>query len=282
MMMSERRRYFLTMALAGAVVLLTGLVDLQLGHAAHLFVFHLLAIGIVSWRLGAKAGMLISGLASFVWIASSNSFAPTAFRIAQYWNLLSEVTIFFAMSIVLGRLRESLNDVRQASEIDVLTGVANRRAVMRLGEQELRRAVRYKAPLSVFYFDLDNFKAVNDAHGHPFGDALLTLVAQTTQHTLRRVDCVARIGGDEFALIMPDTNREAAQVVARKLQRTLDEQMTRYNWPVTFSIGICTFDPPDATLTVDDMLRQADIAMYKAKLSGKNRIQITSLAPALN
>lgn len=281
-MMNERSRYILTMVLAAAFVLLTGLVDFKLGHAAHLFGFHLLAVATVAWRLGRKAGAVLATLASFVWIVSGNSFSETDHPWAPYWNTLTEVAVFFAMSMVLGRLRESLIDVRRASETDALTGVNNRRALMRLGEQELRRAVRYKSALSVFYVDLDNFKAVNDAHGHPVGDALLTLVAQTALHALRRVDVVARLGGDEFAFLMPETNRDAAQLVARKLQRTLDEQMTRYKWPVTFSIGICTFDPPDAALKVEDMLRHADIAMYKAKLSGKNRIQITSLAPALN
>jgi diguanylate cyclase (GGDEF)-like protein len=281
-MMSERSRSYLAVGFAVAFVLSTGLLDVQLGHAVHLFVFHLLAIGTVTWRYGRKPGVVIASLASVVWMLSGNSFAPSSHAWAPYWNLLSEVAVFFAMSSVLGRLRESITDVRRASETDALTGVNNRRALLRLGEQELRRSVRYKTALSVFYIDLDNFKAVNDAHGHPVGDALLTLVAQTAVHALRRVDVVARLGGDEFALLMPETNRDAAQVVARKLQRALDEQMKRYKWPVTFSIGICTFDPPDASLTVDDMLRQADIAMYKAKLSGKNRIQITSLAPALN
>ncbi len=281
-MMNERSRYILTMVLAAAFVLLTGLVDFKLGHAAHLFGFHLLAVATVAWRLGRKAGAVLATLASFVWILLGNSFSETDHPWAPYWNMFSEVAVFFAMSMVLGRLRESLADVRRASETDALTGVNNRRALMRLGEQELRRAVRYKSALSVFYIDLDNFKAVNDAHGHPVGDALLTIVAQTALHALRRVDVVARLDGDEFAFLMPETNRDAAQLVARKLQRTLDEQMTRYKWPVTFSIGICTFDPPDAALKVEDMLRHADIAMYKAKLSGKNRIQITSLAPALN
>jgi diguanylate cyclase (GGDEF)-like protein len=276
-------RFAATMAAAVVFVLLVGWADLELGQDVHLFVFHLLAIGFITWRFGRRPGAVIAGLAAFVWLLSSNSFTHGQNRLGQYWNLLSEVLVFFGLTIVLARLREAFADARRASETDMLTGVNNRRALMRIAGQELRRAQRYRAPVTVLYLDLDNFKMVNDTQGHPVGDALLTLVAQTIQHAIRRVDAVARLGGDEFALIMPDTTLEAAHVVASKLQRNLDDQMARYQWPVTFSIGMITFDPPPPTLTVEDMLRQADVVMYKAKSAGKNRIQTAgSNAPPLN
>jgi diguanylate cyclase (GGDEF)-like protein len=280
--LDDRMRYGLAMTAAVMFVLLTGWLDLELGQSVHLFVFHLAAIGAITWRFGRRPGAVIAGLSGFIWLMSGNSFTQSELRLGQYWNLLSEVLIFFALTLVLARLRDAFDEARKASETDMLTGVNNRRALMRVAAQELRRAQRYRAPMTVLYLDLDNFKAVNDTQGHPVGDALLTLVAQTIQHAIRRVDAVARLGGDEFALIMPDTTREAAQVVAKKLQRALDEQMLRYRWPVTFSIGVVSFEPPPQTLSVDDMLRHADIAMYKAKLAGKNRIQVAAAEKSLN
>src|SRR5262249_26568002 len=116
-------------------------------------------------------------------------------------------------------------------------------------------------------------KRVNDTYGHPTGDALLTLVAQTLVHTVRKVDVVARLGGDEFALLLPETSRDAARIVGQKIHRAIVEAMARYHWPVTVSIGISSHEPPDISTTVDDVLRQADIAMYQAKSQGKNQIR---------
>jgi diguanylate cyclase (GGDEF)-like protein len=270
--------------MAVVFVLATGLLDNEFGEDVHLFVLHLVPIGFITWHYGRSAGAMISGFSALVWLLSAESLTHTEHRIALYWNLLTEVLMFFGLNLTLAKLRDALDEARKASETDALTGVANRRALVRHATQELKRAQRYKTPLTVVFLDLDNFKEVNDTHGHPTGDACLTLVAQTLQLTVRRVDCIARLGGDEFAVLLPDTTKEAASLVIKKLQRAINDGMARYQWPVTCSIGAITHTRPDPKLTVDDLLREADMAMYKAKVAGKNRVQIsvTDSAAVLN
>jgi diguanylate cyclase (GGDEF)-like protein len=118
--------------------------------------------------------------------------------------------------------------------------------------------------------DIDNFKIINDRYGHQTGDVLLVWVAKTIRKNLRATDYVARVGGDEFALLLPETGAEAGQFVLYKLQRMLLDLMQKNNWPVTFSIGAATFVAEPESL--DQMIQSADDLMYSAKRNGKNRI----------
>jgi diguanylate cyclase (GGDEF)-like protein len=122
---------------------------------------------------------------------------------------------------------------------------------------------------SIFY--LDNFKEVNDAHGHQAGDELLRLVAQLLEANVRKADTVARLGGDEFALLMPDTELTNAKAVVGRLQARLLQAMRSRRYPVTFSIGVSVFQTPPAS--VEETIRAADQLMYAVKRSGKNRVR---------
>ena len=121
--------------------------------------------------------------------------------------------------------------------------------------------------------DVDDFKQVNDRHGHSAGDRLLKAVADSIGQNVRDVDTVARLGGDEFAVLMPETGETAAQVVIRRVRRQLLEASRREGLPVTFSIGVVTWYAPPAT--VDEVLRAADSLMYAAKRLGKNTVRHT-------
>jgi len=136
---------------------------------------------------------------------------------------------------------------------------------------EISRARRYEHPFTIVCLDLDNFKAVNDCSGHSTGDLLLRLVARTTRENIRVTDTVARIGGDEFAILMPETGREVAEVIMQRVKRVNLDYMRKHGWPVTLSIGVVTFTSPPST--VDEVLRVSDRLMYSAKNNGKNSIQ---------
>jgi diguanylate cyclase (GGDEF)-like protein len=119
--------------------------------------------------------------------------------------------------------------------------------------------------------DLDNFKAVNDHFGHSAGDFCLRLVADTIRSCTRITDFTSRIGGDEFALLMPETASEQAHVVMNRLREKLLEEMRQNGWPTTFSIGVVTYlAAPDA---VETLLKMADDLMYSVKNGGKNDIR---------
>ncbi|WP_102795901.1 sensor domain-containing diguanylate cyclase [Bowmanella denitrificans] len=168
-------------------------------------------------------------------------------------------------------LTEGLKRERQLARIDALTGCANRRAFMELAEYELERCSRYQRPFSLAYLDLDNFKQVNDLHGHLAGDNLLQNIARRLQSCLRSSDTVARIGGDEFVLLLPETPQNVAKFMLDRLHHQLLEEMAKQHCPVTFSIGVlsCTQAPEH----IDHLLKMVDELMYSIKQKGKNAIR---------
>jgi diguanylate cyclase (GGDEF)-like protein len=147
----------------------------------------------------------------------------------------------------------------------------NHRAFVEKVATENRRLQRHPNSLTLAYIDLDNFKRVNDHHGHAAGDTLLLSIAQVMTTTVRSTDFVARLGGDEFAILLPDTNSEAAKSVMAKVQEKLLQHLQEQNYRVTFSIGAVTFaamrDNPA------EMIYMADETMYAVKQRGKNGIE---------
>jgi diguanylate cyclase (GGDEF)-like protein/PAS domain S-box-containing protein len=168
------------------------------------------------------------------------------------------------------RLRKALVRERQMARHDSLTGAYNIRAFFEIAEAELLRAKRYSTHYSLAYFDLDNFKSINDRLGHAAGDDLLVSVVRAVQGAIRKIDVLARLGGDEFALLMPHTAPDASEVVVRKIQRVLRELAMKTGLPVSVSIGLVSNSTSE--LALRDMLRAADKLMYEAKHAGGDRV----------
>ncbi len=166
--------------------------------------------------------------------------------------------------------RATLETERRLSRTDGLTGAANRRAFYETAEVERKRALRYGRPMSLAYIDLDNFKQVNDQSGHDSGDRVLVCVAEVLRKHNRAENLVARLGGDEFALLLPEAGQISAGVVINKLRGLLNNAMRENGWPVTFSIGVVTYDKPPENM--EEMVQVADKLMYTVKREGKNKI----------
>ena len=166
----------------------------------------------------------------------------------------------------------------QASEVahvDPLTFLVNRRTIIRELQDEVLRAERYHSMLSVSVVDVDNFKAVNDTHGHPFGDEVLRQVAHQLRDSIRHPDVVGRYGGEEFLIILPNSNSEAASEQAVRLCKQVREMvvtMKTHEVNVTLSVGIAQFRV--GVDTWDTLLNRADNAMYEAKNDGRDRWSI--------
>ena len=170
--------------------------------------------------------------------------------------------------------REAIESRRKSVYSDYLTGVANRRAFFEAAELELTRNRRAPRPTALILIDADHFKHVNDRHGHPGGDAVLRQLGQLLVVTFRLVDVVARVGGEEFAVLLPSTGMEGALVVAERLRRLVAHQPVAFEGNdigYTISIGVATSE--DDTLNLDTLMKRADRALYGAKADGRNRVQ---------
>lgn len=157
---------------------------------------------------------------------------------------------------------------------DSLTGLHNRRYFMDTATQEFERARRYQMPLSLLMIDADRFKSINDRFGHHIGDEVLKALAMIGRRQLREIDLLARLGGEEFAILLPQTDFADAWVVAERLRQTIAEHTVDTKQGLlnfTISLGLSSLDPVTADL--DDLLRQADVALYQAKQNGRNRVE---------
>ena len=164
--------------------------------------------------------------------------------------------------------------VRMASE-DPLTGAYNRRALAEFGMREMARSRRHGIPLSVILIDIDYFKKINDELGHAAGDLALIETVRRLQKNLRSEDYLGRMGGEEFLILLPDTDIDQAQILAQRIQEdfaTHPMLLLDQNRSITLSGGITLLSASDHFF--DDMLRRADDAMYTAKILGRNRMQL--------
>ncbi|MEI6664740.1 MAG: GGDEF domain-containing protein [Chloroflexota bacterium] len=175
-------------------------------------------------------------------------------------------------------MRELTGRLERLATTDALTGLFNRRIFFEQLGIEFRRSIRYRHPMSVIMADLDRFKDVNDRHGHPFGDLVLSVTAQTLRASVRESDIVARYGGEEFVLMLPETGRDEALVVAEKLRSAIERQeytngVTETR--ITISLGVAT-TPDCAPNDAEDLVRLADEALYDAKRGGRNRVSFAA------
>ncbi len=176
-----------------------------------------------------------------------------------------------ALKLQNERLLERLG---AAARTDALTGLFNRQAFDERLKIELARSIRAGPPTSLIIADIDYFKGINDSQGHAAGDAALRVVGETARRVSRSADYVARIGGDEFAAILPDTDAEGAFRFAERLREAILASVATDAVPVTMSLGIAESDADG--LTPDTLSRSADEALYEAKKLGRNQ---TVLAP---
>jgi diguanylate cyclase (GGDEF)-like protein/putative nucleotidyltransferase with HDIG domain len=178
------------------------------------------------------------------------------------------------IALLKSRVQGLLNRLADAARTDPLTDLHNRRGFEESIEVEIERARRGGHSLTLLVADLDHFKRVNDRLGHAAGDAALTEVGRILRAGKRQIDYAARTGGEEFALILPDTTEEEAYVVAERLRAAVQQSFADELVPLTFSFGIAGY--PHRGATTDALLRVADRALYAAKELGRNRTVIYS------
>lgn len=256
---------------SGAILLLLGWLDVVTGDYS-LIIFYLIPVSLTAWFVSKRCGILFCALAITVRFVADESTASVSFShsMLHYWNELIEFLFLLLMSVLFSALKKNLENEKTLASHDSLTGALNRRSFFDLAEHEINRSRRYDLPFTVAYIDLDNFKSINDTLGHRTGDEVLITVVSTIRTNMRSTDILARFGGDEFVILLPETSGESASTFLRKIHAHLNDTATLKNWPVTFSIGAATYI--EAPQSVDEVVQQADELMYSVKRSSKNRV----------
>ncbi|MBS1138734.1 MAG: hypothetical protein H6R13_187 [Proteobacteria bacterium] len=197
-------------------------------------------------------------------------------------NGAGEITGICGMSTDITQLKRNQKELERLSQYDALTNLFNRRHFFSLARHELSRSARYDSDLSVMMIDIDHFKKINDSYGHKAGDVVLAKVAQQISEALRKTDLAGRLGGEEFAILLPETDLEQARIVAERL-RTQVAETAHYlgagkTLSCTLSIGIAAMTEKKTDL--ETLLHHADTALYAAKNSGRNKVTGAGDLPA--
>ena len=253
------------------LVLLIACMDYVLGPELSFALFYVVPIAALSWQGGYAHGILLSVVAAGAWYGVDALQHPGMPPVIRLWNGIVHLGFFALCAGLFTRLRDALRRERFLARTDLLTGASNARTFYEAACQELERAARSLRPLTVAYFDLDDFKAINDQLGHTAGDEVLRRVATVIQRNIRTIDVLARMGGDEFALLFPEADAAGATAALLKLRESLRREIIRDGSKVTFSIGAATFLKPPTK--VDTLVHKVDALMYEAKRAGKNRVR---------
>jgi diguanylate cyclase (GGDEF)-like protein len=255
--------------------------DVVTGEELGYSIFYMLPVFMAVWYLGRNSGILVSFLCGLGTLGVYHLEHPLE-RLAfvPVWNSIVHLGVFILMCLILSALRRALKRERGLARIDPLTQVVNLRGFGERINLEIDRARRSGRPLTLAYLDLDNFKAINDHHGHTTGDRLLSQIGEILRKGVRTTDLVARLGGDEFAILFPETTLEQGRAIVGKLREQLRAAMCNNAWPVTFSFGLDSFDRDSSSFSLDEMIRRVDALMYQAKQQGKDRVCEESLPDA--
>lgn len=189
-------------------------------------------------------------------------------------EMQARVNVHYRLARTIRELESSKKALAEQALTDSLTRLKNRRAFFENGARALSMAQRYVSDLSVILLDIDHFKKINDSYGHQVGDEALIIVANILTELTRTVDTVARIGGEEFAILLPDTNRLGTAVLAERIRKAIEREqfiVTDKIVQITTSIGIASLGV-DPAQSIDQLLAVADNRLYMAKESGRNRI----------
>ena len=248
--------------------------DIATGPQISIGVFYLIPISLATWRFKRRAGIMISFLCSIAWGYVAFFSGGSSSAAVTYWNAMTRLGYFLSVTFALSALCESL----QQSRTDSLIGLLNPRGFCEQAVRELARCQREGRGLSLAYFDIDDFKEINDRLGHRFGDAVLRRIGAAIARSVRRSDIAARLGGDEFVVLFPEADYSAAQAAVHNLRTALDRALADIDFPVTFSIGVATCDIAPESL--DWVLHKANALLYFSKRNGKNRVFHKNVNPS--
>ena len=255
----------------GLVVALTAF-KLTIGHSVTVIDFMFVPVVWVGWFARARwCGYAVAAVAASLsvmvaMVAETQASLPAALAAG-----IARFALYLLVLGLMGMMRRERAGHQHAVATDQLTGAANARSFSAIADAEVERAQRSQRDLSLAYIDVDDFKAINDRLGHPEGDHVLLEVSHMMRSVVRSTDTVARIGGDEFAILMPEIGASPARAVIERVRGELARLRTVDGEPVLCSIGLVTFDrPPQSS---KELVAAGDELLYRAKENGKDRVE---------
>ena len=255
-----------------AMIAVVGLTDCLTGPNVSLSIFYLVPAVFAATK-GRRLGTAVAGTAATTGFVAdmASQVTPDFAPMVSLWNAIVRLVVLGFVAVLVDALLDSARQERQIARRDHLTGLQNPRAFTDSARAGLRGLVRTGRPLTLAYIDIDRFKTVNDQLGHAAGDAVLVGTARILMSAMRDVDTAARIGGDEFVVLLPETDSAQAQVAMGRIHRLLVEQAAARGWDVGFSIGVVTFTSPPGP--IEAMVAEVDRILYEVKQSEKGTIR---------
>lgn len=252
------------------IIALVAALDIVTGTEISVSVFFLIPVAISTWYGSRRDGIITGCISAFAWFLVDSNSRIYINPVASYWNALVRLGLFLVIEELLDQLRIRFGIERTLSRTDNLTGLHNARGFFEQAEMLFGLAARHSRPITLAYLDLDNLKKVNDELGHGEGDKVLRAVGETIQSSLRSTDLAGRLGGDEFGIVLPESDEAGARSVFDTLRATLLLESQKNHWPTSLSIGVISFAAPSPSLA--HAIKIADTLMYQVKARGKNNI----------
>jgi diguanylate cyclase (GGDEF)-like protein len=204
----------------------------------------------------------------------AHSFQHNHYAVLIWPTAVMTMLVQFAFALSYLRRYESETALELASNTDAMTGASNRRHFMPLLRQEIIRGHRFKHRVSLLMLDIDHFKKVNDTYGHPTGDLVICTLADICRKESRQIDVVARLGGEEFAILLPETDIQEAMAMAERVRIAVEKTSVKSlgNVGFNFTVSIGAAEQPPEGKSEEELIGIADAALYQAKTSGRNRV----------
>ena len=232
-------------------------------HAVTAGLFYLIPVVIATVGAGGVAGVVFAVASSLIWLAANPSTDDIRFVLGSQSIAALRFCILLFAVLVVSELRRATSREAEMARRDALSGLSNRRRLFELAEVEVARARRTGEPLSVAYFDVDDFKLINDRFGHATGDELIKVMGHTLSDSSREVDVAARLGETSSSYLLPNTDTVGAEVVLSKVRERFLSEVRTHGWPVGLSAGAVSFDRPPRS--AEEMVTRADEMLLQAK-----------------
>ncbi len=252
------------LAVAAGLLGLVTVLDYWSGAELTSAVFYLVPVALAGWRFDVRTSGPFALCATLLWVSVTMMLGVQHASLwMAVWDGVSRFIVYFSFAVLLGHVRSSLERLREMALTDHLTGVANSRFFHELAARELEHCRRHQRPFTLAYIDIDDFKGINDEFGHSGGDMVIRTVATALARNIRKVDHVARQGGDEFMLFLHEVEPEVAQGVLEQIHSRVSDALQQSGFDVSLSTGGVTWrTPPD---TLDAAIHSADQVMYRVK-----------------